>query len=74
MTPEQKAKELMYKMYYEISSNEFEEAKQCALIAVNEILNSNPTWFIDQMKSTHKYWESVKMALNDLKLKQKTIN
>jgi len=40
------------------------EAIDCALIAVDEILLANPTWFVDQMISTHKYWEDVRAALN----------
>ena len=42
------------------------EAIECALIAVDEILLANPTWFIDQMQSTHKYWEDVRAVLNAL--------
>ena len=43
---------------------------QCALIAVDEILLANPTWFIDQMESTHKYWEEVKKILIDINNKK----
>jgi len=50
------------------NSNYPEVAKQCALITVEEVLNSNPTWFIDQTRSTHKYWEAVRTALNALKI------
>jgi len=37
MTPKEKAKELVYK-YYPFNNN-FEDAKQCALIAVDKILD-----------------------------------
>lgn len=43
---------------------------QCALIVVDEILLANPTWFIDQMKSTHKYWEEVKKILININNKE----
>ena len=68
MTPEEKAKDLLNNMAWVCrdNGNYPEVAKQCALIAVEEVLNSNPTWFIDQMKSTHKYWEDVRAALNAL--------
>ena len=69
-----KAIELFNKIHFQIcndnglAENDSTEicAKQCALITVNEILLSNPTWFIDQMKSTHNYWEDVRAALNAL--------
>jgi hypothetical protein len=66
MTPTEKAKELATKMYYTHGNINSSTAKKCALIAVDEILLSNPTWFIDQMKSTNKYWEDVRAALNAL--------
>lgn len=34
-------------------------AKKCAKLAVEKILLANPTWFVDQRQSTHKYWENV---------------
>jgi len=51
MTPKQKAKDLVNTFYYSLPNNgsteglnsttrRYEEAKQCALIAVNEILES----------------------------------
>jgi len=64
MIPEKKAKQLFEKHYMEGLSDR--QAKECALITVDEILLANPTWFIDQMKSTHKYWEDVRAALNAL--------
>lgn len=70
-TPREMANELFEKMLFEIKCNcqpSITEmvAKKCALIIVEEVLNSNPTWFIDQMKSTHKYWEDVRDCLNNL--------
>ena len=65
MTPKEKANELIEKFIF-INGNSF-FAKDCAIIAVDEILNSNPTWFVDQMKSTHKFWQEVKSELENLK-------
>jgi hypothetical protein len=80
MTPQEKARELYNKMDWfthgyvgssMLSNTEFDEVKikntkSAALIIVEEILNANPTWFIDQSKSTHKYWEAVRDALKAL--------
>lgn len=64
MTAKEKAKELIEKFTF-INGNSF-FAKDCATFTVDEILNSNPTWFIDQMRSTHKYWQEVKNELEKL--------
>jgi hypothetical protein len=40
MTPKEKAKDLVDKFWYSLSIT-LEQAKECALIAVDEILNSN---------------------------------
>ncbi len=67
MTPKEKAEELVNK-YIGLNSGklsdysriEFPTAKQCALIAVDEILNSGPLdpnyvdW--DDCGATHQYW------------------
>ena len=66
MTPQEKARDLANRMYYVHGKIDSDMAKKCALIAVDEILLANPTWFIDQIKSTHKYWEDVRDALNAL--------
>ena len=43
-------------------------AKQCALIAVNEIINSNPhsNPFNTNVESTMEYWEQVKQEISKL--------
>lgn len=81
MTPKAKAKELVnkYKPFVYCYSgsgmliNQEDEgvilnnAKQCALIAVNEILNDD--WYIpsfDEMTERKKYWEQVKNEINNL--------
>ena len=77
MTPQDKAEEL-FQLYlpYVQSSNYIEEikykCKQCALIAVDEILNSTPygwydkRFFSDKMKKFYEYWEEVKQEIEKL--------
>lgn len=68
MTPKDKAKELVDKYdemltYLESKS----KAKQCALIAVDEVLNDD--WYIpsfDEITERKKYWEQVKHEINNL--------
>jgi hypothetical protein len=78
MTPKEKAKELYLKFYFKIPSiqdegqMQDEASKQCALIAVDEILNNsigynaydgvseNDIWVDDN------YWQEVKKEINEL--------
>jgi hypothetical protein len=65
--PEEKAKELVLK-YLRINNNTKEWfnlhiAKQCALIAVDEILNINS---VDKDFSLSHYWLDVKQEINNL--------
>ena len=59
MTPKEKANELVLKFAFKGAQHEG-EAKQCALIAVDEIIKSRPLepnnadW--DDCGATHKYW------------------
>jgi hypothetical protein len=60
MTPKEKAKELYFKMHsqnYIISV----EAKQCALIAVDEIIKELERCFIH-----NEYWQEVKQEIEKL--------
>jgi hypothetical protein len=60
MTPKEKAKELYFKMHsqnYIISV----EAKQCALIAVDEIIKELERCFIH-----NEYWQEVKQEIENL--------
>ena len=90
MTPKEKAIELVDKFtipYYEwdgdgynINWDEtFKNRKQCALIAVNEIIESSPLdpndaeewlqpedWFSDANISAEKYWLEVKQEIEKL--------
>jgi hypothetical protein len=75
MTPQEKADELVNKFYNVIGKNYskgdgfgtqlFEEAKQCALIAIDEILHSLEynTW---QNREILKYYEEVKQEIEKL--------
>jgi hypothetical protein len=61
MTPKEKAKELVDKMAFEVC---FTDAKQCALIAVDEILNAiyNEDFdghLIDEHNAA-SYWQEIK--------------
>jgi hypothetical protein len=67
MTPKEKAKELIDKMYatqgpeYGITED---EAKQCAIIAVDEILDSIDWDYYEGSKQTeHMYWKEVKQEI-----------
>lgn len=74
MTPKAKAKELVEKMFYEAfpewknykkSINKsifYSSIKQCALICVDEIINSEPTERYD----SKDYWNEVKTSIASL--------
>ena len=82
MTPKQKAEDLVDK-FYQTTPNEYfvnepigikgrykswEQAKQCAIIAVDEILNSNPNYpeFKENEGTPIRYWEVVKQEIENL--------
>lgn len=73
MTPKEKAKELFgkYAMYlranlrYDEEANE--DAKECALIAVDEIIASNPIAFDEQDNCIAKqWWQEVKIEIEKI--------
>ena len=82
MTPQKKAIELVERMaiYHWVDGVcKYEEAKQCALIAVDEILNSNPhiyiekggidcrgDWSYKEAQSNQLYWQEVKQEIEKL--------
>ena len=80
MAPKEKAAELINKMYYTQSSPaSWVQAKQCALIAVNEIIKSREEDgdFDDTLSSTGSeyytphpmyltYWQQVKQEIEKL--------
>jgi hypothetical protein len=73
LTPKEKAEELVDKFYPRATSfsldrkNQYENAKQCAIISVDEILNldygSSEYYGI---LSSEEYWEQVKTEINKL--------
>ncbi len=62
MTAKQKAKDLVNKFNYEEKHYLMLDAKQCALIAVNEILNIPYTF--DEVQ--FDYWFEVKQEIENL--------
>ena len=79
MKPKEKAKELVNKFneYTVVETihypngkikEGYTNAKQCALIAVNEILNANPTiiYKMTGIVKRDKYWQEVKQEIEKL--------
>ena len=75
MTPKEKAKELLIKFLYYVESFSFEQqnenAKQCVLIAVDEILkefNSDELYSSGEnnINDFRTYWQEVKEEINKL--------
>lgn len=70
MSPKEKADELYWKFYQLVAdcSHPEEKAKECALIAVIEIINSNPhsNPFNTEPFSTMDYWVNVKKEIEKL--------
>ena len=68
-TPKEKAKELVdnmcnanYGFIYELDKEPYNTAKQCALIAVDEIIaTTQSVWFLDA-----DYWQEVKQEIEKL--------
>ena len=64
MTPKEKAEEL-YKKMYTVHSNIYpSSAKQCALIAVDELIEQERK--IDDYYEIGSYWQEVKQEINNL--------
>jgi hypothetical protein len=67
MTPQEKAKELYSKMVVDFNIDGW-QSKQCALIAVNEILLIVYDYFFydeDEIE-TKAYWQEVKLQIENL--------
>ena len=62
MTPKEKAKELMLKYYNLIPMNTVSFSKQCALIAIDEIIQS----WKDVDEFCDSYWQEVKQEIGKL--------
>ena len=68
MTPKEKAEELhnkFYKINEGVNLIYFEEAKQCALIAVDEIM-LNEKINHSSLDKTYEYWREVKKEIEAL--------
>ena len=74
MTAKEKAKELVDKMKLKVNvidinnytaQNEY-GAKQCALICVDEILESHYKVFVGVMPKVYDYWQEVKQEINKI--------
>jgi hypothetical protein len=67
MTPKLKAKELVDK-FSNVPLLDSYEAKQCALIAVDEIINSNPhsNPLNTNVHSTMSYWNEIKHEIEKI--------
>lgn len=72
MIPKEKAEELVDKMYFSrryddtenyIPQRAYDHAKQCALIAVDEILDIVNTIYDCDAKVLYPYWEEVKQEI-----------
>ena len=72
MTPKEKAEELVRIFYYNIPNDEMgrddDAAKECALIAVDEIIASNPIIFREDnsIMLNKSYWQEVKTEIEKL--------
>ena len=60
MTPQEKAKDLFDKIYKLDNRAWYDVAKQCALIAVDEIINSVVIMDLTVAENQFNYWEQVK--------------
>lgn len=65
MTPKQKSVELMLKYRSLIEMNTVSFAKQCALMAVDEVLNSTYT-LVKRNDLFIEYWQEVKSEIEKL--------
>jgi hypothetical protein len=64
MTSKEKAKELVDKFYNEVKY--MERAKECALIAVDEILNIVKGIYDYDYEVLYPYWQEVKQEIEKL--------
>jgi hypothetical protein len=73
MTAKEKAKELVYKYHDDtiskmliIQGNPFDFAKQCVLIAVDEIMKQCFDYRDIDLQASYDYWKEVKSELEKL--------
>jgi hypothetical protein len=65
MTAKEKAKELVNKFFFDTTLNEFEDCKDCALVAVDEMISMLP--FTDLTTYMGKWCEQQRNYLNEVK-------
>jgi hypothetical protein len=64
MTPKEKANELYEKFIFPCwECDEFDRAKRCALIAVNELIKETS---FEVPNIRERYWQEVKQEINNL--------
>ena len=77
MTPKEKAQELVNKMFFSIVDRKnvrtlidyWDEAKQCALICVDEIMLTPMSHFPESMgiiEGSYQWWQQVKLEIEKL--------
>jgi hypothetical protein len=72
MTPKEKAEDLVNKFYNYVFNPESHKddnlkwTKECALIAVDEVIEQNNIWINQTGKGTNNYWKLVKEEINNL--------
>ena len=79
LTPKEKAQELVDKFYNEVPKlgviierdrKAYNSSKQCALIAVDEILKIVPSIYLTEDEEVHsghyQYWQQVKTEIENL--------
>jgi len=66
MTPQEKAQELVDKFNYESKHYLMLDAKQCALIAVDEIIGAIDWHEFETPNKELTYWQQVKHEINNL--------
>jgi hypothetical protein len=66
MTPKEKAEELVKKMYHLDNRAWYETCKQCALIAVDEMIKQQQIQFDEMVWSCVGYWNEVKHEIEKL--------
>jgi len=65
MSPKEKSKELVDKYYNRVNSFiDHHMAKQCALIAVDELIRLESDF--DNYYPQHKFWQQVKIEIENL--------
>jgi hypothetical protein len=69
LTPKEKAEQLTNKFLLSTPITcDIEDAKRCALVAVNEIIEAiDFDWMeVQNLESEHRYWEQVKQEIEKL--------